>query len=31
MLSACAFTPGIDENGRATGGTFEVGYLWTLQ
>ncbi len=31
MLAACAFTPGIDENGRATGGTFEVDYVWKLE
>jgi protein TonB len=30
-LSECKFTPGIDENGRPTGGTFEVDYVWKLQ
>jgi protein TonB len=29
-LSECKFTPGIDENGRPTGGTFEVDYVWKL-
>lgn len=31
MLAGCAFTAGIDENGRATGGTFEVDYVWKLE
>jgi protein TonB len=29
-LSECKFTPGIDENGRAVGGSFEVEYVWKL-
>jgi protein TonB len=29
-LSECRFTPGIDENGRAIGGSFEVEYVWKL-
>jgi periplasmic protein TonB len=29
-LSECRFTPGIDENGRAIGGSFEVDYVWKL-
>ncbi|MFO1338240.1 MAG: TonB family protein [Burkholderiaceae bacterium] len=31
MLAGCAFTAGIDENGRAVGGTFEVDYVWKLE
>lgn len=31
MLAGCAFTAGIDENGRAAGGTFEVDYVWKLE
>lgn len=30
-LAGCVFTPGIDETGRATGGTFDVDYVWKLQ
>jgi protein TonB len=30
-LSTCRFTPGIDENGRAVGGTFDVEYVWKIQ
>lgn len=30
-LSTCKFTPGIDENGRPAGGTFDVEYVWKLQ
>jgi periplasmic protein TonB len=30
-LSECTFTPGMDENGHPTGGTFEVDYVWTLE
>ena len=29
-LSECKFTPGLDENGRAVGGSFEVEYVWKL-
>ncbi len=29
-LSECAFKPGIDENGKAVGGSFEVEYVWKL-
>lgn len=29
-LSDCSFKPGIDENGRPVGGTFEVEYVWKL-
>lgn len=29
-LSECRFTPGLDENGRAVGGSFEVEYVWKL-
>jgi protein TonB len=29
-LSECTFKPGIDENGRAVGGTFDVEYVWKL-
>ena len=29
-LSECKFSPGIDENGRAVGGSFEVEYVWKL-
>ena len=31
MLAGCALTAGIDENGRAVGGTFEVDYVWKLE
>jgi periplasmic protein TonB len=30
-LSECSFKPGIDENGRPTGGTFDVEYVWKIQ
>lgn len=30
-LASCYFTAGIDENGRAMGGTFEVDYVWKLE
>jgi periplasmic protein TonB len=30
-LSECNFTPGVDENGRPVGGTFEVDYVWKLE
>jgi periplasmic protein TonB len=30
-LSECTFTAGIDENGRPTGGVFEVDYVWKLE
>jgi periplasmic protein TonB len=30
-LSECKFTPGVDESGKPTGGTFDVDYVWTLQ
>jgi protein TonB len=30
-LSNCRFTPGIDESGKPTGGTFEAEYLWKLE
>ena len=29
-LSECKFSPGLDENGRAVGGSFEVEYVWKL-
>jgi protein TonB len=29
-LSECRFTPGVDENGKAVGGTFPVDYVWRL-
>lgn len=29
-LSECRFSPGIDENGRAVGGSFDVEYVWKL-
>lgn len=29
-LSECNFTPGVDENGRPMGGTFNVEYVWKL-
>lgn len=29
-LSECSFRPGIDENGKAVGGTFDVEYVWKL-
>jgi len=29
-LAGCSFTAGIDENGHAVGGTFEVDYVWKL-
>lgn len=30
-LSSCNFTPGIDENGKPAGGTFEVDYVWKIE
>lgn len=30
-LSECKFTPGIDENGRPVGATFDVEYVWKLE
>lgn len=30
-LAGCYFTAGVDENGRAMGGTFEVDYIWKIQ
>ena len=30
-LAGCYFTAGVDENGRAMGGTFEVDYVWKLE
>ena len=30
-LASCSFTAGVDENGRAMGGTFEVDYVWKLE
>jgi protein TonB len=30
-LSTCRFTAGIDANGRAVGGTFDVEYVWKIQ
>lgn len=30
-LSDCTFTPGLDENGRPAGGTFDVDYVWKLE
>jgi protein TonB len=30
-LSACAFKPGVDENGKPVGGAFEVDYVWKLE
>lgn len=29
-LSECRFTPGVDENGKPAGGTFDVNYVWKL-
>jgi len=29
-LSECKFSPGLDDNGRAVGGSFEVEYVWKL-
>ncbi len=29
-LSDCKFTPGVDENGKAIGGSFDVEYVWKL-
>jgi periplasmic protein TonB len=29
-LSECSFKAGVDENGKAVGGTFEVEYVWKL-
>jgi periplasmic protein TonB len=30
-LSECTFRPGTDENGKPTGGSFEVEYVWKLE
>lgn len=30
-LAECRFTPGMDENGRAIGGTFDVEYVWKIE
>lgn len=30
-LAGCAFTAGLDETGKAVGGTFEVDYVWRLE
>jgi len=30
-LSECKFTPGLDENGRAVGASFDVDYVWKLE
>ena len=30
-LSECSFTPGLDENGKAVGGSFPVEYVWKLE
>ncbi len=30
-LSECSFRPGADENGKATGGTFDVDYVWKIE
>jgi len=30
-LAGCTFSPGIDQNGHAIGGTFEVDYVWKLE
>jgi len=30
-LSECTFRPGVDAQGRPTGGTFEVEYVWKIQ
>jgi protein TonB len=30
-LAGCAFTAGMDETGKAVGGTFEVDYVWRLE
>ena len=30
-LGGCSFTAGVDENGKAIGGTFEVDYVWKLE
>ena len=29
-LSECSFRPGLDETGKAVGGTFDVDYVWKL-
>jgi protein TonB len=29
-LSECTFKPGIDENGKPIGGSFDVDYVWKL-
>jgi protein TonB len=30
-LAECTFKPGIDENGRAVGGSFDVEYVWKIE
>ncbi|MDE2453567.1 MAG: energy transducer TonB, partial [Burkholderiales bacterium] len=30
-LSECKFKPGMDENGKPVGGSFEVEYVWKLE
>ena len=30
-LSECSFRPGADENGKPTGGTFDVDYVWKIE
>jgi len=30
-LSECTFRPGLDENGKPVGGSFEVEYVWKLE
>ena len=30
-LGSCNFSPGIDEQGKPTGGTFDVDYVWKLE
>jgi periplasmic protein TonB len=30
-LSECTFRPGVDENGKPSGGTFDVDYVWKLE
>jgi protein TonB len=30
-LSGCTFTPGLDENGRPVGASFDVDYVWKIE
>jgi protein TonB len=30
-LGECRFTPGLDENGKAVGASFDVDYVWKLE